>query len=196
MAFATMLCEGAAADWSAVYLEDVTGAPAGVSGVGFVAFAACMLVTRTFGDRALLRFGPDRLVRSLAAGAAVVFALALATARIGSPFGAVTGVLGFAALGVGAACVFPAGISAAVRVGATPGMAVAAFVTVGSTGWLCGPVIVGGLAEVVGLRPALSVVLVLLGAVVVLAPAFAAPPRPAADPPQDVNRVQNAPADR
>jgi MFS family permease len=173
MAFATMLCEGVAADWSALYLQDVTGAAAGVSGVGYVLFAVCMLATRIVGDAATLRFGADRLVRTLAAVALAVFALALATGA--STAGTITGIAGFAAVGVGTACVFPVGVSAAVRVGPSTGSAVAAFATCGYVGWLSGPVLVGGLSDLVGLHAAMGAVLVLLTALVALAPGLATP---------------------
>ncbi|MBL7498169.1 MFS transporter [Frankia sp. CNm7] len=172
MAFATMLCEGVAADWSALYLEDVTGAAAGVSGVGYAVFNGCMLLTRIVGDRATLRFGPDRLVRALAGAAACLFALALATGATAA--GTLTGVVGFAALGAGTACVFPVGVSAAVRVGTRTGASVAAFATLGYVGWLSGPALIGGLSELVGLRGAMIVVIGLLAVIVLLAPALAA----------------------
>jgi MFS family permease len=191
MAFGTSLCEGVAADWSALYLGEVTGAAAGVSGVGYVVFNVCMLLTRIVGDRATLRFGPDRLVRALAGAAASLFALALATGA--STVGTLTGVVGFAALGAGTACVFPVGVSAAVRVGKSTGSSVAAFATLGYIGWLSGPVLIGGLSELVGLRGAMVVVIGLLAMIVLLAPGLAAqdgqrpapasPEPPAAEPP-------------
>ncbi|SNQ47463.1 Sugar phosphate permease [Frankia canadensis] len=171
MAFATMLCEGVAADWSALYLQDVTGAAAGVSGVGYVLFAVAMLVTRLVGDTATARFGPDRVVQTLAAVAAGLFAVALATGS--SAAGTVTGIAGFAALGVGTACVFPVGVSAAVRVGTTAGSALAAFATCGYIGWLAGPVLIGALSDLIGLHAAMAVVLALLALIVLLSPGLA-----------------------
>ncbi len=52
---------------------------------------------------------------------------------------------------------------------------------VGYAGWLTGPPVVGGLAELIGLHRALTVVLVLLATIVAFAPALRAPrPDPAA----------------
>ncbi|MCM3884368.1 MFS transporter [Frankia sp. R82] len=172
MAFGSLLCEGVAADWSALYLEEVTGAAAGVSGVGYVVFSGCMLATRTIGDRAAVRFGPDRLVRTLAGIAAVLFGLALATGTTGA--GTATGILGFAAVGTGAACVYPSGMSAVARVGRAAGTSVAAYATFGYLGWLTGPVLVGALSALLGLHAAMLAVPLLLSMIVFLAPALTA----------------------
>ncbi|MCK9878029.1 MFS transporter [Frankia sp. Ag45/Mut15] len=171
MAFGSLLCEGVAADWSALYLEEVTGAAAGVSGLGYTAFSGCMLATRTIGDRAAVRFGPGRLVRTLAGAAAVLFGLALATGATGA--GTVTGILGFAAVGTGAACVYPSGMSAMARVGQGAGTSVAAYATFGYLGWLTGPVLVGALSALLGLHTAMLAVPLLLFMIVILAPTLA-----------------------
>ena len=42
IAFCCMLAEGAAADWSAVYLHGPLGAGAGVAALGFTAFSVAM----------------------------------------------------------------------------------------------------------------------------------------------------------
>ena len=46
-AFCTMLAEGAAADWSAVYLTRSFGAAAGVAALAYTAFALAMTTSRT-----------------------------------------------------------------------------------------------------------------------------------------------------
>ncbi|WP_131758535.1 MFS transporter, partial [Actinomadura fibrosa] len=79
LAFAALLSEGAAADWSAVYLRDVLDAGPGTAGAGYVAFAVTMTAGRLAGDRLVAAFGPVRVVRTLAAVAAAGFGAALAT---------------------------------------------------------------------------------------------------------------------
>ena len=171
ISFATFLCEGVAADWSAVYLTDVTGATAGVAGVGLVAYMTCMLVVRLAGDRAVARFGPVRTVRALALCATAVFGLALAAADTGA--GTAFGIVGFAALGAGLACAVPTAFSAAGRLGAAVGVSggasIALVSSVGYVGWLGGPVIIGGFAELVGLRATMWTVVALTGVIALLA---------------------------
>ncbi|EIV94316.1 MFS transporter [Frankia sp. QA3] len=181
VAFGSFLCEGVAADWSAVYLSEVTGAAAGVAGAGFVAFTVCMFAVRLVGDRVMARYGPARTVRGFTAVAGVGFAGALAVGAL--PFGSAAGVIGFGALGVGTACVVPAVFSTAGRLGGSAGTSIAVVSTVGYAGWLAGPPVVGGLAELVGLHRALTVVLLLLTTIAAFAPALRAP---SADPAADV----------
>ena len=63
-AFCTMLAEGAAADWSAVYLSRSFAAAAGVAALAYTVFALAMTASRTFGDRLNRRYGPATLARS------------------------------------------------------------------------------------------------------------------------------------
>ncbi len=188
VSFGSFLCEGVAADWSAVYLAEVTGAAAGVAGAGFVAFTVCMFAVRLVGDRAMAQYGPPRTVRGCTAVAGVGFAGALAVGTLS--FGSAAGVIGFGALGVGTACVAPAVFSTAGRLGESAGTSIAVVSTVGYTGWLAGPPVVGGLAELVGLHRALTVVLLLLATIAAFAPALRSP---RADPAAD-ERVSGPPA--
>jgi fucose permease len=55
--------EGAAGDWSAVYLRDNLGTSAGFAALGFAAFSVTMTGGRSVGDRLISRFGAVRLVR-------------------------------------------------------------------------------------------------------------------------------------
>src|SRR5205814_2616493 len=64
LAFCCLLAEGAAADWSAVYLHGPLGAGAGTAALGFTAFSVAMTVSRLLGDRLTLRAGPVRVVRA------------------------------------------------------------------------------------------------------------------------------------
>nr|WP_235433610.1 hypothetical protein [Protofrankia coriariae] len=177
----SFLCEGVAADWSALYLRDVTGASADVAGIGFVLFTGTMLVGRLAGDRVTVAVGAARLVRVSAGITSVVFLSALAVA--GTSIGIFGGIIGFGIIGVGMACVVPSTISAAGRLGTrasapspSAGATVARVMSFGYVGWLIGPPIVGGLAEMISLRAAMIVVVVLAATVAILAPALSVPP--------------------
>ncbi|OAA27701.1 Major Facilitator Superfamily transporter [Frankia sp. EI5c] len=174
IAFASYLGEGIAADWSAVYLTDVTGASPGLAGVGLVTYMTCMLGVRLLGDRVVESYGVLRTVRPLTLAAAVMFAVALLAGPTSA--GTAVGIAGFAALGAGLACVVPAAFSAAgqrsMRAGAPAGPAIALVSALGYSGWLAGPPLIGGLAELVGLRGTMWVVVGLTCAIAVFAGAL------------------------
>ena len=67
----TMLAEGAAVDWSAVYLSRSFGAAAGVAALAYTAFAFMMMTSRAVGDRLNRRLGAVTLARSGAAVATI-----------------------------------------------------------------------------------------------------------------------------
>jgi fucose permease len=161
IAFAAMLCEGATADWSAVYLSGSLHVSGVVPGLGYAAFSLAMVTVRLSGNRLLTRFRPDRLLPALAAVATLGFAAALLIAQ---PPAA---LLGFGCLGIGLASVVPAVFSAAGRIpGLPPGTAVATASACGWAGFVCGPPAIGRLSEwaslpvALGLLPLLTAFLV------------------------------------
>jgi MFS family permease len=164
LAFCCLLAEGAAADWSAVYVEDALDAPAGQAALAFAAFSATMTLGRLAGDRLAGAFGSVRLLRvcGLVAGAGIGGALLLAMPG--------AAIVGFGLLGAGLSVVVPIVFRSAASVpGAAAGPSLAAVSTLGYLGFLAGPPIVGGLAEVTSLPAALSVVVVCAAATAALA---------------------------
>jgi Na+/melibiose symporter-like transporter len=152
-AFFTMLCEGAAADWSAVYVHGSLGAAAGVAALGYTTFSLAMVASRLAGDRLNGRLGPAALARGggLLAAAGLATALALGTTA--------AALAGFAAMGAGLGVVVPVLFRTA---GTTPGMpssaGIAAVSMIGFLGFLAGPPAIGFTASVIGLRAALGLV--------------------------------------
>lgn len=146
---ACFLCEGAAADWSAVYLRESLDASAGLSGVAFAAFGLAMTTGRLVGDRVTAWLGPVRTVRMFTTVGAIGLAAGLLT---GTVLGA---IVGFGLFGLGLSCVVPIMFSAAGHGPGAAGSSLAAVATCGYSGWLLGPTVVGGLATVVGLAAAL-----------------------------------------
>jgi fucose permease len=162
IAFASMLCEGAAADWSSVYLRDSLGARAGVAGLGYTAFAFAMFVVRLSGNRLLARLPVQRLLPALAVVAAVVFAVALAVDDVPVV------IAGFFALGLGLGTIVPSAFSAAGRLpGIHPGVGVAGVSGLGWAGFVIGPPLIGQLAGASSLGAALVLLPVLTGLVAV-----------------------------
>ena len=156
IAFASMLCEGAAADWSAVYLRGTLHRGPSVSGLGYAAFSLAIVAARLSGNRLLARTSPRRLLPGLGAVATVGFATALLAHNFA------VALVGFATLGLGVALVVPAVFSAAGRIpGLHPGRALATVSACGWAGFMCGPPLVGWLASEFSLPVALALVPVL-----------------------------------
>ena len=182
IAFASMLCEGAIADWGAVYLSGPLHATGVVPGLGYTAFSLAMVTVRLSGNRLLTRFRAERLLPALAAVATVGFAGALV---IASPPAA---LVGFCCLGVGLASVVPAVFSAAGRIPGLPaGTAVATASACGWAGFVCGPPLIGRLASWASLPVALGLLPLLTTLVVVgTLSSRALRPRPSQPGPEQV----------
>ena len=149
MAFLGMIAEGSMVDWSTLYLKERAGASQQVAPLGIASLQGAMLVTRWFGDRARVRWGARRLLfgGSLLAGASLVAALVIG--------GVVPALLGLALFGVGVATVSPCVYAAGAREG---GVALAAVMTLGSLGFLVGPLAIGAVAQATNLSWGMGVV--------------------------------------
>lgn len=164
VAFCVLLGEGAMADWSALYLDDVLGTGPGLAAAGYAIFSLMMVVGRLAGDRLDARFGPVAIVR--AGGAAAATGLALSV-LVGTPFAALAG---FGLVGLGLSFVFPVTLSAAGGSPDTsPAAGIAAVSTAGYFGFLMGPPLIGLAAELITLRWAILIVAFLSASIVVLA---------------------------
>jgi MFS family permease len=156
IAFASMLCEGAAADWASVYLSGPLHSGGAIRGVGYVTFSLAMVVVRLFGNRLLARHHAGRLLPTLAAVATAGFGAALAIGEPGAAF------IGFFCLGIGLGLVVPTVFSAAGRLpGLHPGTAVATVSAFGWAGFVTGPPLIGRLAGATSLSDALALLPVL-----------------------------------
>ena len=157
--------EGAAGDWSAVYLRDNLGTSAGFAALGFAAFSATMTLGRAVGDRLIHRFGVVPVIRACGLIATAGLALALAT-----PVPSVT-VAGLTAFGAGLSIVVPQVFAAGGRADPErPGSGLAKVVGLGYAGMSAGPAVIGAVASRVGLHLALCILLVLAAWIAVAAP--------------------------
>ncbi len=162
LAFCAFMCEGAMGDWSAVYLHGTLGTSTGIAAAGYAIYSLAMTIARLGGDRLTEILGPVRQVQI--SGALVVVGLGLALLV---PYSAVA-MLGFALVGAGLACVAPLVFSTASRTpGMAPGIALASVATVAYSGSLIGPPLIGHMADLISLRGALGLA-VLLGITIVL----------------------------
>jgi MFS family permease len=162
IAFADMLCEGAAADWAAVYLRNSMHTVPLVAGMGFAIYSFAMLAVRLSGNRLFSRFAAHRLLPLLAIIATLGFAGGLVIARPASV------LVGFALLGAGLGCVVPMTLRAAGAVAnVDTGRAVASVAGCGWAGYVVGPVVIGAIASSTTLHTALFLIPVLTGTVAV-----------------------------
>jgi MFS family permease len=162
IAFADMLCEGAAADWAAVYLRNSLHAAPVVAGLAYATYSLAMVTVRLSGNRLFTRFATHRLLSLLAAMASLGFAAGLVIAR------PLSLLVGFAFLGAGLASVVPMILRAAGAVdNVNTGRAVAAVAGCGWAGFVVGPVVIGEIAATTTLHVALFLIPVLAGTVAV-----------------------------
>jgi MFS family permease len=155
IAFLSLFVEGAASDWSAVYLAGPLGAGADVAAAAFGGFAAAMMLGRLGGDRLVARLGEVTVVRAGAGLAAVGIAIGL---LVGDPPAA---IIAFTCLGAGVSGIVPIVFRAAGTHPDLPaGIGLAAVSTAGYTGFLVGPPVIGTVASVSGLPRALGLIAV------------------------------------
>jgi MFS family permease len=165
IAFCAFLLDGAAYNWSAVHLSSEHGAGAGVAAGAFTLFSLTLALGRLFGDRLVGRFGRVRVVQGCGVVAAAGSALAIAAPA------AAPSLAGWALFGLGLAALAPTVLGAAPAAGrGSAAAAIAAVTTVGYLGAFTGPPLVGVLAEAGSLSAALGLLVVVSGALVMLAP--------------------------
>jgi MFS family permease len=148
--------EGAMADWGGLYLKNHLDTSGSTAAFGFAMFSLAMLLGRFSGDVMVAKFGPINVVRygGLAAGAGLA-----AGVLVDRPWSA---IVGYCAVGFGLAAAFPLVFRAAAHHPTiAQGRAVAAVATIGYTGFLAGPPILGWIAEWTSLRVLMIAVAVL-----------------------------------
>ena len=161
LCFLTMMVEGGIADWSGIYLRQDAGASAAGAALAFTGFSFGMAVARLGGDRLNERLGAGMLLRSGMALTALTLGVVL---LIGE---AVPAVIGFVLCGLGIANAVPLLFSAAGRLD-PPGPSLAAAFTLGYTGFIVGPPVIGITADHVGLPETLWLLVLAALAVTVL----------------------------
>lgn len=150
--FAGMTAEGVMYDWSVLYLKQEVGMPQAQAALGYAAFSLAMAASRFGGDYLRARYSERRLLR-LGAGLAAVSMSAVLLAA--SPWVA---FIGFALVGAGLAPVAPILFNAATRVpGVSRAAAIASVTSIGYSGFMIGPPLIGSIASATSLTAALGV---------------------------------------
>lgn len=141
MALFCMIPEGSVLDWSALYLRQELGASVTLSGFGFAAFSLTMALMRFAGDLVRDRFGSVKTLRvcTIFAITGMLLAGAAPTAEIA--------VVGFALCGIGISNMIPIIFSAAGNLpGLAPGIGISVVTTMGYSGMLVAPSLIGFIA--------------------------------------------------
>jgi MFS family permease len=167
IAFADMLCEGAVADWGAVYLHGTLHTTVVVAGLGYAVYLLMMMTVRLVGNRVMNLYRVNIALPLLA----IVGVVGLATGlTINRPLSV---LLGLVCLGAGLALVIPMVFSACGHIpNVHAGTAIAMVSACGWSGFVLGPPLIGAIATLTSLRTALFL-LPLLTSVVVVATATA-----------------------
>ncbi|WP_082937783.1 MULTISPECIES: MFS transporter [Gordonia] len=170
VAFALMLAEGTAYDWSALQIVEDFGTRDAVGAVAFGAFSAAMTIARFGIDPIAARLGPVWVVR---AGSAL--GICGITLAIFAPE-PIIAIVGWTIFGVGLAGLIPQIFTAAGNLTASSsGRAISTVVGCGYLGMLSGPAIVGFIAGhsgvSVGLTPVIGALVFALVAARVVRPA-------------------------
>lgn len=163
MCFIAFLSEGAAMDWSGIYLVSKFGMDASVAGLAYTFFAITMTIGRFSGHRLLSWFGEQKLILLGSLCAAIgLFSIVFA--------GHWSIVLfGYALLGLGCSNLVPIMFSRVGRQNVMPKAAALSLVsTIAYSGSLSGPALVGFLSEMIGLTYVFSILATMLATITIL----------------------------
>lgn len=146
------LVEGSMDIWSGLYLREQLGASAGAAGAAFVAFAGALFVGRLFAAKVLFGLGASRTIIIAGIGGGIggtIAVLSDTTLVVAAAFL----LMGFAMSAAG-----PAGFSLVEGTSEDPSAAIAAVATVGYTGFVWSPPLLGWIADTADLRAAMGVI--------------------------------------
>lgn len=147
IAFFCSISEGAMTDWSGVFMENQVKVSDAVVPFGFAAFSLMMTVGRFSGDILIERFSPRLLI--MISGILGSSGLAILVALPYLP----TALIGFAMVGMALSYVIPLMFALAGQMpNLAPGVGIAGVATLGYSGFLAGPPIIGLVAEATSLR--------------------------------------------
>jgi MFS family permease len=153
IAFCSMLCEGAMADWSGVYFQNVIKSPKEYITFGYVAFTAAMATGRFIGDGMVSKLGIKKVLQLSATLIATGLFISILFPHL------ITCVIGFLMVGLGVSSVVPLIYSLAGKSGSmSPELALAAVSSISFLGFLIGPPLIGFIAEAAGLRMSFAVI--------------------------------------
>jgi MFS family permease len=161
--FCCMMGEGSMSNWSVKYMENIALSSQTLAPIALSAFATAMTVGRIFGDRIRASIGDANLVVS----GGIVSSLGILLFIL-FPYSLMV-IAGCFLVGLGLSSIVPVTYSIAGNSKDIPsGVGIAMVTTVGYSGFLLGPPIIGFIAEWKDLRFGLSIVAMLLVVMTVL----------------------------
>jgi MFS family permease len=146
------LVEGSMDIWSGLYLREELGASAGAAAGAFVAFAGALFLGRLFAAKVLFGLGPRRTILVAGIGASVGGTVAVLSDSTLVVAGAFL-VMGFAISAAG-----PAAFGRVEEATDDPTSAITAVATIGYTGFVWSPPLLGWIAQVADLRAAMAAI--------------------------------------
>ncbi|MGW0517045.1 MFS transporter [Crossiella sp. NPDC003009] len=156
VALCSVIAEGTAGKWSALFLVGDRGVSEGAAALAYTVFAASMMVARLFGEQVRNRWSAARILVCTS----VIAAFGLLSAVLVPS--ALASYLGFALAGVGLAYAFPVALAMAGKAGRDNGgdgaREIGFVTTVAYCGSFAGSPLVGGIAQVSSLAVAFVVV--------------------------------------
>ncbi|OWV87655.1 MFS transporter [Rhizobium sp. R635] len=149
LCFVLFLAEGVVLDWSGIFLTTLRGIRADYAGLGYASFAAAMTFGRLIGDWLVRKIGPRKIVVVGSIGAASGLFVATVIPQF-------AGILaGYFLAGFGCANIVPVLFSAIGRQNIMPAsVAIPTITTIGYSGILLGPALVGFVAHAADLSAA------------------------------------------
>ena len=148
------LIEGSMDVWSGLYLRDQLGASASAAAMAFVAFASAVLFGRLFASRVLYGMGKRMTILVAGVGSLIGGTIAVAADQV------FVVALGFLVLGFTLSAAAPAAFGLVGESGEDPTNAIAAVTTVGYTGFIWSPPLLGWVAQSFSLRAAMGVIVI------------------------------------
>ena len=144
--FIIFMTEGAAMDWSGIYLTQQYGVNAAFAGLAYTFFAIAMTTGRFTGDYLIRYFGEKKLLTY----SAICATLGLALVSIAPHWWLV--LVGYTLVGTGCSNIVPIMFSRAGRQTVMPSaVALSCVSTLAYTGILVGPAFIGMVSELIGL---------------------------------------------
>ena len=150
LTFLALFIERTFIDWSSLYLTDVSSVSTSMAALGFAGFSLAMALTRLTGDFFINKFGESKvLVISGISGAAGLLLAIIHPALV-------TSISGFLLVGLGLGNMIPIFYSRAGRVfPESPAVGYALNGTLGYTGFLIAPIVIGSISTMYSLRVAM-----------------------------------------
>lgn len=160
-----LMAEGSVLDWSAVWATETLGRTVSEGALVFTVFSLGMVIGRFSGDGLRARYAASTLLKTSGAMIVIGFGLALLVETY------VSALIGYLVLGLGLSVTVPIAFSEAARSKTMrPVLALAAVTTMGYSGFLVGPPMIGFLAHATDLTTALGFIVLIGALVIVLAP--------------------------